>query len=129
VHGLDEAVRRAAAFAEAGAHLVFVEGARTVEQLAAVHAAAGAPQVLNRSEAGAVDDLDDATLREVGVELVLHPVSALLAMAAAARTAYRAIAQSCSARGVERLDWDELTDLLGLPQALAQEARAQEVPA
>lgn len=123
LHGLGEAVRRAAAFAEAGADLVFVEGARTPEQLAAVQAAAGVPQVLNRSEAGSLDDLDDATLVELGVELVLHPVSALLAMAAAARTAYRAIAAQRSACGVERLAWDELTDLVGLPQALAQEAR------
>jgi methylisocitrate lyase len=123
VVGLDEAVRRAAAFAQAGADLVFVEGARTPEELAAVHAAAGVPQVVNRSEAGRVDALDDATLTELGVELVLHPVSALLAMAAAARSAYRAIAARGSADGVERLTWDGLTDLLGLPQALAQEAK------
>ena len=122
VAGLDEAVRRAAAYAEAGADLVFVEGARTAEQLAAVQAAVGVPQVLNRSEAGAADDLDDATLTELGVGLVIHPVSALLAMAAAARTAYRSIAATQRAGG-EALDWDELTDLLGLPQALALEAK------
>jgi methylisocitrate lyase len=123
VHGLDEAVRRAAAFAEAGADLVFVEGARTPEQLAAVHAAAGVPQVLNRSEAGTPDGLDDATLSELGVALVIHPVSALLAMVAAARATYRAIATRANADGVERVAWDGLTDLLGLPEALALEAK------
>lgn len=123
VHGLDEAVRRAMAYAEAGADLVFVEGARTAEQLSAVAAAVGVPQVLNRSEAGAVDDLDDATLEELRVALVLHPVAALLASAAASRAAYRSIAARGSAAAVDRLAWDDLTDLLGLPEALAQEAK------
>ena len=123
VAGLDEALRRAVAFADAGADLVFVEGARTAEELAAVQAAVGVPQVLNRSEAGPGDDLDDETLGELGVGLVIHPVSALLAMAAAARSTYRSIAVHRRADGVDRLAWDELTDLVGLPQALALEAK------
>ena len=122
VLGLDEAVRRAAAYAEAGAHLVFVEGARTAEDLAAVRGAVGVPQVLNRSEAASVpDELSDDDLVSLGVELVIHPVSALLAMAAAARSAYRAIATTRRApRG--DLSWDDLTDLVGLPEELAREA-------
>ena len=53
--------------------------------------------------------------------VVIHPVSALLAMAAAARATYRALAARRPAP--ERLAWDELTDLLGLPEALAQEGK------
>ena len=127
VHGPGEALRRATAFAEAGADLVFVEGARTAEELSAVHAAVGVGQVLNRSEAGGAGPvLDDATLTELGVRLVIHPVSALLAMAAAARTAYRDIARTGIARtgiagGGGGLAWQELTDLLGLPDLLATE--------
>jgi 2-methylisocitrate lyase-like PEP mutase family enzyme len=115
VLGLEEAVRRAHAFAEAGADLVFVEGARTAEQLAAV----GLPQVLNRSQAGEIDDLDDATLEELQVRVVIHPVAALLAMTAAAREAYRELRESgrCSVS----YGWSELTDLIGLPEALLLE--------
>ena len=119
VTGLDDAVRRAHAYAEAGADLVFVEGARSVDQLAAVGAL---PQVLNRSEAGASDDLTDSELEDLGVRLVIHPVSALLAMTAAARSAYREIAATGRASG-PRLDWAELTDLLGQPEALALEGK------
>jgi methylisocitrate lyase len=126
VLGFDEAVRRAAAFAEAGADLVFVEGISTAEQLERVRVTAGVPQVLNRSEAAVLSDvydLADDTLAALGVGLVIHPVSALLAMASAARRAYRNIAAWGCADGVERLGWDHLTDLLGLPEALAQEGK------
>jgi methylisocitrate lyase len=121
VLGLEEAVRRAVAFAEAGADLVFVEGAATVEQLRAVQAA-GVPLVLNRSEAaGAGSLLTDAELEACGVRVVIHPVSALLAMAGAARVAYRSIARDGAAAD-GALSWNELTDLVGLPADLAREA-------
>lgn len=120
VHGLDEAVRRAVAYAEAGADLVFVEGASTPEQLAAVMAA-GVPQVLNRSEAAGVPSiLSDDELGQLGVRLVIHPVSALLSMASAARDTYRQIAREQVA--TPSMAWSELTDLLDLPGELAREA-------
>jgi MFS family permease len=62
-------------------------------------------------------------LAALGVGLVIHPVSALLAMASAARRAYRNIAAWGCADGVERLEWKALTDLLGLPEALALEGK------
>lgn len=116
VLGLDEAVRRAHAFAEAGADLVFVEGAQTEEQLAAV----GLPQVVNRSQAGTATALPDDVLAAHQVRLVIHPVAALLAMTAAARATYAAIRSSGTADGVPLLEWDRLTDLLGLPAELAR---------
>lgn len=112
VLGLDEAVRRAEAFAEAGADLVFVEGARTAEELGAV----GLPQVVNRSQAGTPDTLTDDELRSLDVRLVLHPVAAYLAMLEAARAVYAGLSPAL-------LPWSDLTDLLGLPQALATEGK------
>ncbi len=118
VLGIEEALRRAAAFADAGADLVFVEGASSLEELAAV----GHPQVLNRSEAaGDGPVLTDDDLAAVGVRVVIHPVSVLVAMAHAARATYAAIARDGAARSVPRLGWSELTDLLGQPGDLARE--------
>lgn len=118
VLGLEEALRRASAFAEAGADLVFVEGASSLDELAAV----GHPQVLNRSEAGGDQPvLTDDDLAAAGVRVVIHPVSVLVAMAHAARATYSAIARDGSAGAVPRLGWSELTDLLGQPGDLARE--------
>lgn len=115
VLGPDGALRRAEAYAEAGAHLVFIEGA--AGGLAIDH-----PQVLNRSEAGGDGPIaSDDDLFEGGVRLVIHPVSVLVAMAHAARATYAAIAGEASAQSVPRLAWSELTDLLGQGDDLARE--------
>ncbi len=115
VHGLDEALRRAAAYAEAGADLVFVEGAAGGVDL-------DHPQVLNRSEAGGDRPVvPDDELFAGGVRLVIHPVSALVAMAQAAQQTYAAIAATGSAQSVPRMSWPVLTDLLGQGEDLARE--------
>lgn len=124
VEGDDAALRRAVSYAEAGAHALFIEGADAA-LLARVHAELPhLPLLHNRSEAGgdvASDGLDDAALWELGVRLVIHPVSALLAAARAARLVYQAIAEDGHAGAVLRLDWSHLCDTLGLPDLLAAE--------
>jgi len=120
VEGDDAAIRRAVAYAGAGADALFVEGADAA-LLARVHAEL---PLHNRSEAGgnvASDGLDDAALRELGVRLVIHPVSALLAAARAIRATYEAIARDGHAGSVPRAEWSALTDTLGLPDLLKAE--------
>lgn len=123
VLGADAVVERCRAFADSGADALFVEGAgRSV--LERVHAARpDLPLVHNRSEAGgAVDDGDDdETLASLGVRIVIHPVSALLAAARAQAAVYASITQHGHAGSTDRLAWNDLTDLLGLPQQLALE--------
>jgi methylisocitrate lyase len=125
VLGLDEAIARIAMFAEAGADLVFVEGAADDERLGAVHAALpDARLVVNVSEADPrLRPLPLEVLASVGVALALYPVAPLLAAAAAARRAYAAIRDEGGATSVDRMGWDELTDLLGLPALLDLEQR------
>ena len=124
VEGDDAALRRAVAYAGAGADALFVEGADAA-LLARVHTELPhLPLLHNRSEAGgdvASDGLDDAALRELGVRLVIHPVSALLAAARAVRATYAAIARDGHAGTVERAEWSTLTDTLGLPELLKAE--------
>jgi 2,3-dimethylmalate lyase len=129
VEGVASATERCVAFAEAGADAVFVEGAglpdlaRVVE---GVTRSTGScpPLVVNRSEAaGAEPPLDQVALRELGVRVVIHPVSALLAAARAQQAVYAAIAAHGDAGQVDRLGWSDLTDLVGLPDLLTLEQR------
>jgi len=125
VLGLPEAIARVTAYAEAGADLVFVEGAADEETLSLVHAAI--PEVglvVNISEADPrLRPLPLDVLATYGVRIALYPVAPLLAAAAATQRAYAAIADEGSASSVERITWDELTDLLDLPELLDLEQR------
>lgn len=129
VEGLDSVVARALAFAAAGADAVFVEGADLAAQAAVADALAAAgrplPLVHNRSEAGGPVNggASDAELAAVGVRLVIHPVSALLAAARAAGEVYAAIARDGHAAATPRLEWAGLTELLGLPEQLGLDER------
>lgn len=125
VEGVGSATERCIAFAEAGADALFVEGAG-VEDLARVveNVPACPPLVVNRSEAAGADPAPDwAAFRELGVRVVIHPVSALLAAARAQAAVYAAVAAAGDAGQVARLGWGELTDLLGLPELLTLEQR------
>lgn len=122
VDGFDVAIDRAGRYHEAGADLVFVEGVSTPDDLATVHAALpAAPLVLNRSEAGGdLTPIADADLHDLGVRLVIHPVSALLAAAEAARRTYADITER-GAASTPRMPWDDLNALLGLEAIEAAE--------
>lgn len=117
--GEDEALRRVAAFAEAGADAVFVEGARDSGTVRRAHEAAGGlPVVVNYSAAGhAPEPIDD--LAAAGARLALFPVAAALAAAAAMSAAYRSVLAERRAPEPP-LSWADFTAVLGLP-ALAEE--------
>jgi 2-methylisocitrate lyase-like PEP mutase family enzyme len=125
VAGPQEAIRRAADFARAGADLVFVEGAQSSDDLAMVREGLGdgVGLVLNRSEsAGDVAAATDTQLAALDVRVVIHPVSALLAMAQAAQAVYAEILQDQQAT-TTRMAWDSLNTVLGLDRVLADEQR------
>ena len=125
VLGLDAAIERAGAYAEAGADLVFVEGVTDGERLRAVHAALPDAQLMvNISEADPkLDPLQPAELAEYGVKIAIYPVAPLLAAAKAVQSVYEAIKSEGHAKSADRLDWSELTDLLGQPELLELESR------
>jgi 2-methylisocitrate lyase-like PEP mutase family enzyme len=124
LRGLGEAIVRCGAYAEAGADAVVAEGVGTLDELAILHRALpGVPLVISRSEAGGGRPaLTDAELGEVGVRLVLHPVSALLAAMRAASLTYRAIAESGTAEPVDRMPWAAFTRLAGQEEARGLDA-------
>ena len=125
VLGLDAAVERAQAFAEAGADLVFVEGVTDEDRLARVHAALpGVGLMVNISEADpSLKPLTPDVLAGFGVKVAIYPVAPMLAAARAVAQTYAAIARDGNALAADRMPWDELTDLLGLPDLLDLEQR------
>jgi methylisocitrate lyase len=86
VDGLDAAIDRAKVLVDAGADAIFPEAMRTLEEFAAVRAAVDVPILANMTEFGKSDLFSVEQLRDVGVNIVIWPVSLLrLAMGAAGR--------------------------------------------
>ena len=82
--GVDAAIDRAKALVGAGADAIFPEAMRSLEEFAAVRAAVDVPILANMTEFGKSDLFSVDQLRDVGVNIVIWPVSLLrIAMGAA----------------------------------------------
>lgn len=89
--GLPAALERAAAYVQAGADMIFAEAVTDPAMYAEFARAAGVPVLANMTEFGKTPLLPAAELAQLGVDLVLYPLSAFRAMSAAAQRVYGAI--------------------------------------
>jgi 2,3-dimethylmalate lyase len=98
--GLAEAIRRARAYAKAGADMLFVESPETEEEMATIGRELGdKPLVANMVEGGRTPMLKPSRLAEIGYALAIYPVAGLLSAAAALNTVYRQIRETGSSLG------------------------------
>jgi 2-methylisocitrate lyase-like PEP mutase family enzyme len=122
--GLEEAIARARAFAEAGADAVFVEAPESVDEMARVRAALPPEVTLvaNMVEDGKTPLRSLGELGAVGYRMVVFPLTGLLAAARALGDAYAALAHSgTTPAAAGRLRFGELNALLGLERWYARE--------
>ena len=100
--GLAEAIRRARLYAEAGADILFVESPESEDEMAAIGRELGdKPLLANMVEGGRTPVVSNARLAELGYAIAIHPVTGLLAAAAALDTVYRRIRDTGSSLGTE----------------------------
>ncbi|RUO77713.1 methylisocitrate lyase [Idiomarina seosinensis] len=92
--GLDAALERAQACVDAGADAIFAEAVHTLDQYKAFTEALDVPVLANITEFGATPLFNKQELAEVGVEIVLYPLSAFRAMNKAALNVYNSILQN-----------------------------------
>lgn len=124
--GLDEAIERGKAAVDAGVDAVFVEAPESVAEMERIAAEVPAPVlVANMVEAGKTPLLTPAELTDLGFRLVVSPVTALLAMTSAVRSAFDILASKGTLRDdLDRLvTFDEFTEIVGLPGIAATEER------
>jgi methylisocitrate lyase len=122
--GVDEALRRARAFADAGADAVFVEAPQSIEEMARVRAAvpSGVRLVANMVEQGRTPLRRVHQLAAAGFDLVVVPVTGVLAAARALETAYGALVRDGASAAVAGalMGFDELNALLDLDPSYRQ---------
>lgn len=116
VDGLDEAVRRAKLYVQAGADAIFPEAMESGEDFERfARALEGVPLLANMTEFGRSPILDRQTLGAMGYRLVLYPVTGLRAALGATKDVLTAIRDQGHQRDRlgSMLTRAELYDLLG----------------
>lgn len=98
--GLEAAIERAQACVDAGADAIFAEAVHTLEQYQAFTDALDVPVLANITEFGATPLFNKQELAEVGVEIVLYPLSAFRAMNKAALNVYNSILENGDQKAV-----------------------------
>ncbi len=89
--GLDAALERVHAYVEAGADMIFPEAVTSLETYRRFTEAVEVPVLANITEFGSTPLFTVEELREVGVDIVLYPLSAFRAMNRAAERVYEVI--------------------------------------
>jgi 2-methylisocitrate lyase-like PEP mutase family enzyme len=125
VDGLDAAVDRGRAFADAGADVVFIEAPTRLEDLRALPGRVPVPLVANMVEGGKTPLLGAAELGAMGYRIVLFANTALRVGARAARDALVELRATGDSRPLQdrMLSWEDRQALVGLPEIEALEAR------
>ena len=114
VEGIEAAIERSLAYVAAGADMIFAEALTTLDEYRAFTSRVKVPVLANITEFGKTPMFTVDALREVGVAMVLYPLSAFRAMSKAAEEVYTAIKRDgTQAAVVERMQTRmELYDVL-----------------
>nr|BAT31041.1 carboxyphosphonoenolpyruvate phosphonomutase [Fulvimarina pelagi] len=99
--GIEDALRRAASYAEAGADLIFLEAPTSLEEMKRICETIDKPLVANMVEGGSTPILQRDELEALGYSLAIYPATGFLAMAKALTKVYRAIRDDGSSLNVE----------------------------
>ena len=126
--GLDEALRRAEAYARAGADILFVESPESVDEMRRIGSAFDLPLVANMVEKGRTPLLTRAELESIGYRIAIFPVSALLAAVRAMTGVYQTLKVNGSTAGIDvpLADFTALTKLMGFADIWEFEKRYAE---
>ena len=123
--GLDDAIARARAFADAGADAVFVEAPESVDEMTRIRAALppAVTLVANMVERGKTPLRTLADLGTAGYRMVVFPLAGLLASAHALGSVYETLRRDGTTRAsLDRmLGFDEMNDLLGVAERYRRE--------
>ncbi len=91
VEGFDQALQRVHRYIEAGAEMIFFEGATELSQYQKITNACHVPVLANITEFGVTPLFSKEELHQAGIQLILYPLSAFRAMSQAALNVYKAI--------------------------------------
>jgi 2-methylisocitrate lyase-like PEP mutase family enzyme len=128
-YGLDEALERGRAFAQAGADIVFVESLQSEEEMRLACESIDAPLMANMADGGKTPIRSAAELGSLGYACAIFPAMAALAASAAVEAAYRHLRATGTSKSpdVKLFPFDTFCRLIGFEDVWAFEEKWQDV--
>lgn len=123
--GLDEALRRAEAYARAGADILFIESPESQDEMQQIGRSFDLPLLANMVEGGRTPVLSQQELQDIGYKLAIFPVTALLAATQAMKAVYESFKQTGSSSDIATplMPFSDLTKLMGFEEIWEFEKR------
>jgi 2-methylisocitrate lyase-like PEP mutase family enzyme len=124
VNGIDDALRRASSYLDAGADVLFVEAPQTEDEIERVaREFAGIPLLFNWVDGGRTPQLSMQQLGELGFRLVLFPIGPLLTATAAMRAYLDDLRGGVLPRATDAPTLQQFVDFIGMPEVSELEQR------
>ena len=119
--GLNEALRRAQLYAEAGADVLFIESPESEEEMRRIGGSFDLPLVANMVERGRTPLMTRPQLEALGFRLAIFPTAGFLAATAAMEHVYAAIRDTGSSTPVvdQLYDFNRFNKLIGFEEVWA----------
>lgn len=123
--GLDEAIRRAILYAEAGADILFVEAPTDRVQMERVCREAPGPLLANLAAKGKTPPIPAKELAEIGYDIAIYPSDAFKAVLKTLKDIYETLIEQRSQKNIldEMVDWDERDEITEMGVIKALEAK------
>lgn len=125
VLGLDAAISRGLAYAEAGAGIIFIEAPQSTAELSEISRSIAAPLLINVVEGGKTPQLSLEEYADAGFRIVLYPTTAVRVVGHALRSFYEHLRDAGTSVGFAGgfLGFDERNEV----NALAEYQRLQDL--
>ncbi len=116
VYGLDEAIRRANLYREAGADMIFIEAPTTSDEMKRLNQAVSAPSLANMVEGGKTPLRTAKELEDMGYSVAVFPVSAICAAAKSVWNLLKLLSETGTTQGYgeSMFCFDEFNELVNL---------------
>tara|TARA_B100000945_G_scaffold318150_1_gene322387 strand:- start:653 stop:1510 length:858 start_codon:yes stop_codon:yes gene_type:complete len=121
--GLEEAIKRAEAYSEAGADLIFVESPQTVDEMKILKQSIKTPLVFKMVPDGNLSDLSSKVLADLGFSILIYPTLGFLSAANAIQQAFNEFKRTGLVKKQTMQRFDEFSNMIGFEEIYSFEDR------
>ena len=114
--GIDDAIERGKAYAEVGADMIFIEGAKTKQQLTKIAKSLDAPLMVKMVPEFNGMDIDGNILRQLGYDIAIYPSLAFLVAGAAMQAGFRELHATGQVRKFSMMEFDAFSEMIGFEE-------------